>query len=70
MDLMRFTEIEHKFVVDDTASIWLASDARSMALGPSGRTSVQVRDRYFLTRDGLRRRVHHPPSISMSNCTS
>jgi hypothetical protein len=51
VDLMRFTEIEHKFVVDhrfDLAAFGRALDA----LGPSRRTSLQVRDRYFLTRDG------------------
>ena len=48
---MRFTEIEHKFVVDDTFD--LAGFGRALdALGPSRRSSVQVRDRYFLTRDG------------------
>ena len=52
---MRFKEIEHKFVVDDQFD--LALFGRTLeALGPSRRTSLQVRDRYFLTEDGRSRR--------------
>jgi len=52
---MRFTEIEHKFVVDDRFD--LAAFGRALeALGPSRRASLQVRDRYFLTEDGRAKR--------------
>ncbi len=62
---MRFTEIEHKFVVDDTFD--LAGFERALeALRPSRRASVQVRDRYFLTRDG----GAGAAIGSMSNCTN
>jgi hypothetical protein len=51
---MRFTEIEHKFVVDERFD--LAAFCRTLdALGPVRRTSLQVRDRYFLTGDGRAR---------------
>ena len=44
---MRFTEIEHKFVLDETFD--LAAFRRALArLAPSRVTSLQVRDRYFL----------------------
>ena len=55
MDVMRFTEIEHKFVVDegfDLDGFGLALEA----LGPTRRTRLQVRDRYFMTEDGRSRR--------------
>lgn len=52
---MRFTEIEHKFVVDDAFD--RAAFARALdAMGPERRSSVQVRDRYFVTEDGRARR--------------
>lgn len=52
---MRFTEIEHKFIVEATFD--LAAFGRMLdALGPTRRTSVRVRDRYFLTADGQRDR--------------
>ena len=55
MDVMRFTEIEHKFLVNDgfdLAGFSVALDA----LGPTRRTRLQVRDRYFMTEDGASRR--------------
>ena len=61
---MRFTEIEHKFVVGDafdTAGLHRALDL----LDPTRRASLRVRDRYFLTGDGrtrhyiLRHRFDH-----------
>lgn len=55
MDVMRFTEIEHKFVVDEAFD--LAGFDRALgALGPARRTALQVRDRYFMTEDGQARR--------------
>ncbi|MEP7116102.1 MAG: hypothetical protein ABI880_00865 [Acidobacteriota bacterium] len=51
---MRFTEIEHKFVLDggfDLASFRRALDR----LGPTRSTALQVHDRYFLTGDGRAR---------------
>ena len=55
MDVMRFTEIEHKFVVDDRFDV--AGFGRSLdALGPTRRKSLRVCDRYFLTTDGRARR--------------
>lgn len=51
---MRFTEIEHKFVVDEGFDLDRFSRALD-ALGPFRRTSLQVRDRYFLTADGRAR---------------
>lgn len=55
MDVMRFKEIEHKFVVGDTFDI--DRFGRSLdALEPTRRMSLRVRDRYFLTADGRARR--------------
>lgn len=51
---MRFTEIEHKFVVD--AGFDLAAFRRALeALEPQRTDALQVRDRYFLTADGRAR---------------
>ena len=51
---MRFTEIEHKFVLD--GGFDLAAFRRALeAAGPLRQTAVQVRDRYFLTGDGRAR---------------
>ncbi len=51
---MRFTEIEHKFVLD--AGFDLAAFRRALeALHPERTTALQVRDRYFLTADGRAR---------------
>lgn len=48
---MRFTEIEHKFVVDP--SFDLAEFANRLeSLRPTRHTTVDVRDRYFLTEAG------------------
>lgn len=52
---MRFTEIEHKFVVDDRFDLDGFSVALD-ALAPSRRSRLQVRDRYFLTENGASRR--------------
>ena len=51
---MRFTEIEHKFVLD--AGFDLAAFRRALeALGPERTDTLEVRDRYFLTGDGRAR---------------
>ena len=51
---MRFTEIEHKFLVD--AGFDLAAFRRTLAaLGPERTDALQVRDRYLLTSDGQAR---------------
>ena len=55
MDVMRFTEIEHKFVVDEAFDL-AGFDRALEALGPARRTALQVRDRYFMTEDGHARR--------------
>ena len=55
MDVMRFTEIEHKFLVNDGFDLDGFSVALD-ALGPTRRTRLQVRDRYFMTENGESRR--------------
>jgi hypothetical protein len=55
VDVMRFLEIEHKFVVPanfDLASFTAVVDA----LHPLRRTALDVHDRYFLTRHGRQQR--------------
>jgi hypothetical protein len=61
---MRFTEIEHKYVLD--AGFDLATFRHTLeGLGPVRTNALQVRDRYFLTADGqarhyiLRHRFDH-----------
>ncbi len=61
---MRFTEIEHKFVVGPGFD--LAAFRQTLAaLGPVRTSTLEVRDRYFLTGDGqarhyiLRHRFDH-----------
>ena len=61
---MRFTEIEHKFVLDDGFDL-PAFRAALGALAPARTDTLRVRDRYFLTGDGrarhyiLRHRFDH-----------
>ena len=51
---MRFTEIEHKFVLDERFDV--AGFRRALErLAPSRQTALRVRDRYFLTADGRAR---------------
>lgn len=51
---MQFTEVEHKFVLDEAFD--LAAFGRSLeALGPQRHSALKVRDRYFLTGDGRAR---------------
>jgi hypothetical protein len=51
MSELRFTEIEHKFVVDEDWA--LAGLRRSLdALSPSRHVTLRVRDRYFITEAG------------------
>ena len=55
MDVMRFIEVEHKFIVNDEFDLTrfgLVLDG----LGPTRRTELVVRDRYFLTENGRARR--------------
>lgn len=52
---MQFTEIEHKFIVDEAFDLE-AFERALAAIGPSRKVSLRVRDRYFLTRDGRQRR--------------
>ena len=52
---LRFTEIEHKFVVGDDFDLPRFRDLLS-ALGPIKTSSIRVRDRYYLTEGGLARR--------------
>lgn len=54
MDL-RFTEIEHKYVVDERFDLQRFRDALGR-MNPTRTTSVRVRDRYFLTEAGRARR--------------
>jgi len=51
---MRFTEIEHKFVVDDGFDL-AAFRQVLQTLQPTGQHTLQVRDHYFLTGDGRAR---------------
>jgi len=48
---MRFTEIEHKFVVDERFDL-ARFRAQMEALGPTRTVTLRVRDRYFLTDHG------------------
>ena len=52
---LRFKEIEHKFVVDDAFDLPRFRQAVA-ALGPTRTSTVNVRDRYFLTDGGRARR--------------
>jgi hypothetical protein len=52
---LRFTEIEHKYVVDDRFDLLRFREALARA-HPVRTTSVLVRDRYFLTAAGRERR--------------
>jgi len=55
VDVMRFLEIEHKFVVPPDFDL-AAFTAAVEALQPRRRTALDVRDRYFLTRHGRQQR--------------
>lgn len=50
-DNLRFTEIEHKFLVDDQFDL-ARFDETLRGLGPEKTTSLRVRDRYYLTEAG------------------
>ena len=52
---LRFTEIEHKYVVDERFELTIFDEVLT-SLGPTRRTTLQVRDRYFLTGAGRKRR--------------
>ncbi|MDP1569051.1 MAG: hypothetical protein Q8L86_03535 [Vicinamibacterales bacterium] len=53
-DELRFTEIEHKYVLDEGFDLARFRQAVS-ALGPIRTSTVDVRDRYFLTEAGRAR---------------
>jgi hypothetical protein len=53
---LRFKEIEHKFIVDERFDL-PRFRSQLAALGPTRTAAVGVRDRLFLTADGLARRV-------------
>ena len=55
-DQLRFKEIEHKFIVDERFDLD-GFRHRLSALGPVTTSALTVRDRFFLTADGLARRV-------------
>ena len=48
---LRFTEIEHKFLVDESFDV-ATFDRTLREFGPTRTTSLQVRDRYYLTAAG------------------
>lgn len=52
---LRFTEIEHKYLVGDDFD-FARFHAALAALGPTGINTIQVRDRYFLTEGGAAQR--------------
>jgi hypothetical protein len=52
---LRFTEIEHKYVVDERFDLQRFRDALGR-MNPTRTTSVCVRDRYYLTEAGRARR--------------
>ena len=52
---LRFTEIEHKYVVDEHFDLRRFREALG-TLNPTRTSSVRVRDRYFLTEGGRDRR--------------
>jgi len=54
-DELRFTEIEHKYVIDEQFDLARFRQAVS-ALGPLRTSTVDVHDRYFLTEGGRARR--------------
>ena len=55
-DQLRFKEIEHKFIVDEPFD--LDGFRRQLAaLGPVTTSALTVRDRFFLTENGLARRI-------------
>ncbi len=52
---LRFTEIEHKYVVEARFDL-AAFDQALTSLGPTRRATLQVRDRYFLPGAGKKHR--------------
>jgi hypothetical protein len=67
---MRFTEIEHKFVVDE-AFDQLAFGRMLEDLRPVRTSAVQVRDRYFLTEAGRSRQfvIRHRFDVELHQLT-
>ena len=54
-DALQFTEIEHKFIVDEQFDLLRFRQAIE-ALGPTRTSTIGVEDRYFLTEGGRARR--------------
>ncbi len=55
-EYLRFREVEHKFIVDDSFDLSRFREQLN-ALGPTRTSAVRVRDRFFLTAAGLARRT-------------
>ena len=53
-DDLRFTEIEHKFIVSDGFDLARFRETLN-ELGPTRTNSIRVRDRYYLTEQGAAR---------------
>jgi len=53
---LRFNEVEHKYIVDDGFDLPRFRET-VQALGPIRTASLRVRDRYYLTEAGRKRRV-------------
>lgn len=54
MGTLRFKEIEHKFIVEETFDL-AGFRAALQVMGPTRHEVLRVRDRYFITDAGLRR---------------
>lgn len=69
-DALRFTEIEHKFIVDAQFDLNAFRDAL-VGLHPTRINSIRVRDRYYLTEGGRRRRfvIRHRYDLEMHHLT-
>jgi hypothetical protein len=52
---LRFIEIEHKYVVDESFDVQRFREVLS-GLGPTTTSTIRVRDRYYLTEGGRARR--------------
>ena len=55
LDKLRFKEIEHKYIVDEQFDLQRFRNVVT-ALGPTRKSMIHVRDRYYLTEGGKTRR--------------
>jgi hypothetical protein len=55
-DDLRFKEIEHKFIIDERTDVQRVRDVLT-SLSPVRTSAVRVRDRYYVTEAGRRRRL-------------